>query len=376
LILKATLSYQGEGKTAVYQNLRGSNVSLKVPEGWRRRLLVRGSSGPRGATRIMSPGDQWSETLFVHHRWQDIPKGKVMLEVGWRVIDPGEKGKVIADPAVKLEVDIPPATKERVRALCQRLEERLGGNKLTEEERQKAAREVIDRVRYTNHAGLAPVVWRLIESFPDVHSVLDFLPMVYAAAEDKGAVNCRLVKLAHDPEYAQLDDIFWYWHREKIVFSPEEMAPLLRFENVWTRALICATFAGQCGKEWTERLFRDLRELQQPLPEKQFARLVSELDDDDFAVREKASKELIAAGPRASKQLEELLRHPTSAEVKDRVRHILDTLKQQEPSPQSKRVVAYLGNLDTPESAAILKLLADGTTDAWLAKDANTALDR
>ena len=55
---------------------------------------------------------------------------------------------------------------------------------------------------------------------------------------------------------------------------------------------------------------------------------------------------------------------------------VLDTLKRTEPSPHCKWVLGYLGNLKTPESRAVLKLLAEGDTDPWLAEEAKAALYR
>ena len=280
---------------------KNSGVSPRAK--WKFRPRGRAIIGTLYGQHELSPGDKWSEVHYVHHAWRDIPKGKVVLEVSWPIYQPREDGKLIAKPRTKLEVDILPATKERVRALCQRLDKTLSRDDGTEEERLKRIREVVQYVKYTKHAGLAPVEWRLIESFPEASPVLAFIPLVYAAGEDKGAVNRRLVKLACDPDYPELDSIFWYWRREKMTLSADELGPSLRSENVWTRAMTCATFPRKCGTEWTERLYRDLREAQQPLPDKQFARLVADLDDDAFDVRERATRELMRHYDRVRAQL-------------------------------------------------------------------------
>lgn len=223
------------------------------------RPVVRGISGQRHGHRSLAPGEQWSEIHYIHHNWKNVPSGKAALEVVWPVFEPGREGKEVARPTAKLDINIPVATQARVHALCQRLEERLGNGNSTENERQVVIHEVIDYVQYTTHAELAPIVWRLIESFPNQSPVHDFIPMVYAAGNDKGIVNRRLIKLACDLNYPDLDDIFWYWRRERVTLSTDEMTPLLQSENVWTRAMTGATFTDRCGKEWMEQLFRDLR---------------------------------------------------------------------------------------------------------------------
>src|SRR5262249_21006365 len=148
---------------------------------------------------------------------------------------------------------------------------------------------------------------------------------------DTGLANRRLIKLACDPNYPEVYAIFGYWRGEKFTLSAEEMALLLKSENVWIRALTCVTFPDQCGKEWTERLLRDLRESQQPMPDKLFARLLPNLDDDDFAVRQQATEELQRHGERVRTQLAKALQGQPSPEVKDRLKRVLEEIAKEPP---------------------------------------------
>jgi hypothetical protein len=43
--------------------------------------------------------------------------------------------------------------------------------------------------------------------------------------------------------------------------------------NVWVRALTYATFGKRCGRAWAERLLKDLKRLNGPVPADEFQRL-------------------------------------------------------------------------------------------------------
>jgi hypothetical protein len=234
-------------------------------------------------------------------------------------------------------------------------------------------REVIDYVRYTKHAGLAPVAWRLVESPSGFDSMDDLLRLLYGATEQKGVVNRRLVKLACDPDYPELGDVFRYWRYEAVAFSAEELAPLLRSENLWTKALTYATFGDRCGEEWKARLLHDFREAHEQLPAELFGRLVKGLDDDDFAAREKATGELRRYGERAKVQLREALQRAPSAEAKRRMELLLDEIPE-EPPLIVQIAVGLLRNPKTPAARTLFRLLAEGRTDSWATNEAKAIL--
>jgi hypothetical protein len=403
LVLRVTLEYKGEKDIDIGADNGFTNAHITPRANWKIRPVAGFFSGRPSGRHKLSPGDKWSEVHYLHQQFCGVAKGKVTLEVSWRVREPGEKGKEIARPVTKLEVDIPAATEERLRALRRRLADKLDQATRTEEERRTNIREVVDYLRDTKHAGLAPVVWRLIEATPDACPMTDFLQLVYAA-EDKGVVNRRLVKLACDPNYPGLGSIFWYWRwepappkpetdddkllkkffcdqgreegrKEKVRLSAEEIEPLLKSENVWIRTLTGVTFPDQRGKEWTERLLRDLRESQQPLPDKLFARLLADLDDDDFAVRQKATEELQRHGERVQAQVARALQGQPSPEAKGRLKHVLDAIAKG-PPPIVRTTLSQLGQAKNDQARVILRVLAEGQTDSWASKEAKAALQR
>jgi WD40 repeat protein len=109
------------------------------------------------------------------------------------------------------------------------------------------------------------------------------------------------------------------------------------------------------------------------------ARLVKELDDDDFAVRERASEELAKLGGTADAALRKALEGQPSAELKQRVQHLLDRRPSADTSPErlrQLRALEVLAAMATPESRRLLEELAKGAPEAGLTKEAKAALDR
>jgi WD40 repeat protein len=115
--------------------------------------------------------------------------------------------------------------------------------------------------------------------------------------------------------------------------------------------------------------------------ERRIARLIADLDHDDFAAREKASAELETIGPRVEPALRRALAGEASPEVRTRVKRLLDRLRSpagQPPPPEVVRVraVEALEANGTPEARKVLAELAAGPADAPLAQEAKASLDR
>jgi hypothetical protein len=64
----------------------------------------------------------------------------------------------------------------------------------------------------------------------------------------------------------------------------------------------------------------------EPRATKPIAQLVAELDDENFIVREQATRMLLARGPEALAPLKDVLEKTTSPEVRARARHVLQML--------------------------------------------------
>jgi WD40 repeat protein len=116
--------------------------------------------------------------------------------------------------------------------------------------------------------------------------------------------------------------------------------------------------------------------------EKRVRQLVSQLDDESFAVREKAFHELEALGELAESALREALAKKPSLELRNRAGRLLEQL-QDVPTGQSAglrlagdRSVELLEMIGSGDAQELLKLLASGAPNARLTQEAKASSDR
>jgi WD domain, G-beta repeat len=108
-------------------------------------------------------------------------------------------------------------------------------------------------------------------------------------------------------------------------------------------------------------------------------RLVTELGDEKFPVREKAHQELDQFGETAVAGLKARLPAAKSAEVRSRLVRLIDKHNPPTPAPQQireTRALEILEELNTPEARALMKELAAGVATARLTMDAAASLKR
>ncbi|HBI46250.1 MAG TPA: hypothetical protein DDY78_25860 [Planctomycetales bacterium] len=115
--------------------------------------------------------------------------------------------------------------------------------------------------------------------------------------------------------------------------------------------------------------------------EPRILRLIADLNDDGFEVREDASKALDRLGPKAGVALSRALKKTPSAETRSRLERLLERLRPSDGAPPfpeliALRAVEALERSRTPEARDVLKELADGPPDAEPARAAKAALER
>jgi WD40 repeat protein len=111
----------------------------------------------------------------------------------------------------------------------------------------------------------------------------------------------------------------------------------------------------------------------------QVGRLIADLDDDQFGVRERATRELARLGRLARPALRKALENSSSAEMRRRVEHLLEGLDRQVPPADQLRVlraVEALERMGTPAAMKLLEELARGAPEAPLTAEAKAALKR
>jgi WD40 repeat protein len=120
----------------------------------------------------------------------------------------------------------------------------------------------------------------------------------------------------------------------------------------------------------------------QPVSDELIRQLIAQLDDDTYRVRETASQRLSELGTLARPALRATLDGmPASAEVRARLRSLLQEIEQRGNSPvwdelAHVRAIQVLEQVRSPEALRLLKLLADGAEGAPRTRDAREALQR
>lgn len=131
--------------------------------------------------------------------------------------------------------------------------------------------------------------------------------------------------------------------------------------------------------EATALLREQLKPVVQPTDE-QLARLIADLDNDSFRVREAAHSTLERLGPLAEAKLRQTLVRGPSAELKARLESLLQRLASRdgpEIAPDQMRVlraVELLERLGTPEARELLERLSKGAEGALLTEEAKRAV--
>jgi hypothetical protein len=109
------------------------------------------------------------------------------------------------------------------------------------------------------------------------------------------------------------------------------------------------------------------------------AKLIADLDDNNFDVRERASRALAGMGSAAAQALERAEARARSPEARRRIARLLEGCQAPLlPSAQLRgaRAVAALEHLGTPAAQALLRRLSDGAPDSPLTVEAKAALQR
>ncbi|MBL8795762.1 MAG: WD40 repeat domain-containing protein [Planctomycetia bacterium] len=117
-----------------------------------------------------------------------------------------------------------------------------------------------------------------------------------------------------------------------------------------------------------------------PLAADRTARLVADLDSNQFETRDQATKELEAAGEPAAAPLRKVLAETKpSLEMRQRIEGILQRLDGTVVSAERLRIyraLEILERLDSTESRAVLKVMAGGVPESRITQEAAAALER
>jgi hypothetical protein len=163
-------------------------------------------------------------------------------------------------------------------------------------------------------------------------------------------------------------------------FALKDFNPLLNFKLLVVTKGRVPTFsdqpAGPAGRpvKFSLVLGRQARPLPVGPTAADLDRIFSDLDNDAFKTREKASRELAQFGESAVPGVRERLKRRLSAEVRRRAAGFLDQFDPAELSPLQG--VELLERIATPAAKEFLEELAKGPTGSAFTLDAAAALTR
>ena len=111
--------------------------------------------------------------------------------------------------------------------------------------------------------------------------------------------------------------------------------------------------------------------------QKQVERLLAKLDDEAFAVRQRAEAELEKMGESIEQMLRKALEGKPSLEVRRRIEKVLEKVAGWTGERlRIFRALEAIEHMDTPEARGLLDLLASGDPGAWLTQEARRSRSR
>ncbi len=115
-----------------------------------------------------------------------------------------------------------------------------------------------------------------------------------------------------------------------------------------------------------------------PVPSEQLKHWLANLDDDDFSVREEATRRLADLNGQANSALRETLKGEISPEQRRRITALLEAARVMSPDDALRgvRAVRVLERIDSPACRLVLKTLAEGDPAAAVTQEAKEALTR
>jgi WD40 repeat protein len=128
--------------------------------------------------------------------------------------------------------------------------------------------------------------------------------------------------------------------------------------------------------EQAVRLLKGHLQPASPADPRRTARLIADLDSEQFALREEATKALKQLDELAGPALQKASAAGPSLELRRRAERLLVKLQSPVTAPERLRAIQVLEHIGTPEARALLQALAKGAPEARLTQEAKAALER
>jgi WD40 repeat protein len=198
----------------------------------------------------------------------------------------------------------------------------------------------------------------------------------------RGAVTA----LAFSPDGRRLisgdvDALGYVWQAPSLPRSPEPELDEARIAALWADLADAdavkayrASAAWVVAPEAAVAAFRKLLPPEKAVDDGRVKRLIADLNSEQSAVRDRASKELKELGPAAARQLRAMLAGTQSPEAKRRIDAALANVPDEDL--RAIRVVEVLEAIRTVAARALLEQWAKGDASALSAREASSALSR
>ncbi|HEY7428835.1 MAG TPA: hypothetical protein VH682_31685 [Gemmataceae bacterium] len=310
-------------------------------------------------------------------------------------------------------IKVLPATKENISRVLRILEAdfarvalECAGRKDYHSTSDDPARDFVQTLGSCRHKEFVPLLLRSMDCLPDAYDRSELVRTVYDSFSTPEEGFNTLADYLASPRAAAAVEVFEYWkgeregheeskHRQAELrkkpkadstskeFSGEELmwadlqsqedawrtskrhldtrltkeqfGRLRTMKNIWIRALLYIYFPKQCPDAWVRTLLTDLHRITHP--PKHMQKLLAQLDDDRFEVRERATQELTDSRDAFAVYLGEVPKDKLSPEASRRLREVLQGLSRTELPPLPRRVFSHLAWSDKPEGRQILDIL-------------------
>jgi hypothetical protein len=185
-----------------------------------------------------------------------------------------------------------------------------------------------------------------------------------------------------------LDNIVYLWDVTRVKTSPAPKEPPTEKDLASWWEDLAGDDTGKAGAalssmlQGPEQSVAFLKKRLQPakiIDDKDLAKLIADLDSENFDDRQAASRRLTELHERAEAALKGALKDSSSLELTRRLRELLDRLEipmPASPTLRQLRAIEVLENLATPAAWDCIRVMADGAPEAYETRAAKAALKR
>ncbi len=324
--------------------------------------------GRRGG-EVDLPDEGWETFLLFHqyYRRQPIPSGSENLLISWSIRN---KTEGFGRAATLLPINVLPPTPENLSAVRKRLE------KCWQEAGSSAEKQdiLIEMLNGTVHRELIETALSFLRS-PKLSPEANGRTLAFHSWRTAPELTHHtFAQLAREFKSSVAVDVFEFWSNNPSLLPDPELRSLYQSNRLWARILTYAVFDARCEREWVAKLRQETPNLCNSAPAQEIARILKDLDDNRYAVRQRARDELFKLDETAESQVRAELKRPLSPEVRKPIESYLERLEKGDTPFLWKSAIEQLESTTTAKGKEMLELLAKGDPENFVTRQAKLAL--